>query len=309
MGYMHIENLYKPEAQDVLMFKEVYAMEKIHGTSAHIGFRAGQVTYFSGGEKYDNFVALFDRKEMEGRFTALGHDQVTVYGEAYGGKQQRQSHRYGQRLKFVAFDVRVGGDEDGHWLSIPAAEEVCKALGLEFVHYAKVVATLEALDAERDAPSVQAVRNGISEPQPREGIVIRPLFEVRKNSGSRVMAKHKRVEERETASVRVVGDEKKSRDLATAEAIVAEYATPTRLDHVLDHLRATLQREPQIEDMRAIIEAMVEDITREGAEDMPKDPDSNEMLVTGALKGAIGGKTARMFKVRLGERLHAAQVQ
>ena len=34
MGYLHIENLYKN--QTVLMFKELYALEKLHGTSAHI---------------------------------------------------------------------------------------------------------------------------------------------------------------------------------------------------------------------------------------------------------------------------------
>ena len=34
MAYMHIDNLYKN--QEVLLFKECYAMEKIHGTSAHI---------------------------------------------------------------------------------------------------------------------------------------------------------------------------------------------------------------------------------------------------------------------------------
>jgi len=32
MGYLNIDNLYK--AQEVLMFRECYAMEKIHGTSA-----------------------------------------------------------------------------------------------------------------------------------------------------------------------------------------------------------------------------------------------------------------------------------
>lgn len=31
MGYAHLINLYRPEAQVILMFKEVWAMEKIHG--------------------------------------------------------------------------------------------------------------------------------------------------------------------------------------------------------------------------------------------------------------------------------------
>jgi hypothetical protein len=35
MGYAHINNLYKD--QEILIFKHVWALEKIHGTSAHIG--------------------------------------------------------------------------------------------------------------------------------------------------------------------------------------------------------------------------------------------------------------------------------
>ena len=55
MGYLHIDNLYKN--QDILMFKECYAMEKIHGTSAHVSFKAvpdqqATVGFFSG-EQYD----------------------------------------------------------------------------------------------------------------------------------------------------------------------------------------------------------------------------------------------------------------
>lgn len=37
MGYMHIDNLYKN--QDMLIFRECYALEKIHGTSAHVSWK------------------------------------------------------------------------------------------------------------------------------------------------------------------------------------------------------------------------------------------------------------------------------
>ena len=58
MAYLHIDNLYKN--QDILLFKECYALEKIHGTSAHISFDGSEVKYFSGGEKYEKFVADFN---------------------------------------------------------------------------------------------------------------------------------------------------------------------------------------------------------------------------------------------------------
>ena len=40
MGYLHVPNLYRPEAQAILEFKRLYALEKIHGTSAHIQWKA-----------------------------------------------------------------------------------------------------------------------------------------------------------------------------------------------------------------------------------------------------------------------------
>ncbi len=306
MGYAHILNLYKPEAQDILMFKECYAMEKIHGTSAHIGYKQGQprLNFFSGGESHTNFVQLFDEPALFAAFAAFGYEAIIVYGEAYGGKQQRQSWRYGHSLKFVAFDVKVGDV----FLSVPDAEDVCKKLGLEFVHYTRIPTTMEAIDAERDAVSEQAKRNGVEEKDGvflrREGVVLRPLFEAVKNNGERIVAKHKRDEERETKSVRVVGDEKKAGELASAQAFCDEYVTRNRLDHVLDHVKAALGRDPSIEDMRAILDAMVEDCVREGAERLPHDPDNKELLpITGALRGAIGGKTAKMYKVLLQEKL------
>ena len=34
MGYMHINNLYKD--QTLMMFKEVFCLEKVHGSSSHL---------------------------------------------------------------------------------------------------------------------------------------------------------------------------------------------------------------------------------------------------------------------------------
>jgi hypothetical protein len=77
---------------------------------------------------------LFDKAKLVSDFMALGHPKITIFGEAYGGKQQGQSYRYGKTLKFVAFDVRIGDT----WFSVPQAHEVVTALGLEFVHYHRI---------------------------------------------------------------------------------------------------------------------------------------------------------------------------
>jgi len=307
MGYVHIENLYRN--QTLLLFKEVYALEKIHGTSAHVSFKrhtaedgtvTAEVGFFSGGEKYDNFVALFDQEDLKRRFIEAGPEKMIVFGEAYGGKQQGMKDTYGPKLKFIAFDVKTGGDEEdrGLWLSVESANMMVDKLGLEFVAWNKVGTDLPSLDAERDLPSRQAVRNGITEPKIAEGVVLRPPIEVRTNNGARLIAKHKRPEFSERASkkdTQVTPD--KQEVLAKADAIATEWVTLNRLDHVLDKLQAKLGRQPVTEDTRAVIDAMVEDVTREA---------KGEIVESKEAVKAISSSTAKLFMQVQRKRLETA---
>lgn len=289
MGYMHIENLYKN--QTVLLFKEVYALEKIHGTSAHITFKSmpgsdGGVLglwFYPGGEKYDNFVKLFNKEELQEKFQALGHFDITVFGEAYGGKCQGMSATYGKDLKFVAFEVKVGN----YWLDVPSAEDIAKKLGLGFVAYERVPATIEALDAERDRPSRQAVRNGMGDTHKAEGIVIKPLIELVGNNGERIIAKHKRADfsERKSKADTIVSMDK-AQVLSDAQAIATEWVTEMRLHHVMDKLKAELQRDLVIGDTPKVISLMGEDVNREA---------NGEIIPSKEVNRAVGSATVKLF--------------
>jgi hypothetical protein len=269
----------------------VYALEKIHGTSAHVSWKDGQVNFFSGGEKHDNFVKLFDADTLKVHFEAIGHPEIVVFGEAYGGKQQAQSWRYGKSLKFVAFDVKIGDC----WLDVPNAHQVVERMGLEFVHYVRVSTDLAALDAERDATSEQARRNGVEGFQPREGVVLRPIKEFRDNRDGRIISKHKRAEERETKTERKVDDPAKLAVLAAADAIADEWVTPTRLEHVLDKLGPDVAAD--ISKTPLVIAAMIEDVTREA---------SGEIVDGKEARKAIGSAAARLFKKRIMDALKDA---
>ncbi len=304
MAYQHIENLYKN--QKILMMKECFAMEKIHGTSAHVSYTpataegsisktpavASRLGFFSGGGNYDTFVKLFDAEALRANFDGMfgtvlnsdggytvGGKHVHVYGEFYGGKMQGMSKTYGDTMKFVAFEVKVGD----MWLNVPNAEDVCNKLGIEFVHYKRIPCTLEALDAERDADSVQAVRNGVGEGHMREGIVIRPIEEITLNDGSRVVAKHKRDEFRETNTPRKVISPDQIKKLEDAKAIATEWVTLERLSHVLNRGEV----EAKIENTGKVIELMTEDIMREATGEIVDSPDARKQ---------IGRLTALMFK-------------
>ena len=290
MGYLHIDNLYKN--QEIMMFDECYALEKIHGTSAHISFSLNpeNMSVFSGGEKHERFVSLFDEESLLRRFKEqfpqlCAGTLVTLYGEAYGGKQQGMSATYGKDLKFIVFDVKVGEC----WLSVPDAEQVTLAMGLEFVWYSKVPADIESLNKLRDSRSVQSIRNGLLENKKWEGVVLRPLIEMTKNNGKRIICKHKGDDFRETKTSREV-DPEKIRVLKEAQAIADEWVTPMRMSHVLDKMPADVS----MEQTGDVIRAMMKDVLREG---------EGEFVDSRQARSAIGKKAAGLFKEFLQKRL------
>jgi hypothetical protein len=279
MSYLSIKNLYA--YQEILLFKECYALEKIDGTSAHISWDGHQMHFFSGGASNELFRKLFNEENLKETFLKNGLGvgrKVVVYGEAYGGKIQGMSATYGKDLKFVAFDVRI----DDMWLSVDKADAFVQEIGLEFVYYERVSTDLVALDAQRDADSTQAVRNGIGTGKMREGVILRPLIELTKNNGERIICKHKRDEFRETATPRKVVDPAQLQVLADAENIADEWCTHQRLLHVLNKIP-----DHCMEKMGDIIKAMVEDVVREGAAEIVDSKDARK---------AIGKRAVTLYK-------------
>lgn len=289
MGYLHINNLYKD--QSILSFRTCYALEKIHGTSAHVRWDGTELGFFSGGENHDRFIKLFDQEALTAIFKEkFGPEHATVYGEAYGGKQQGMSPTYGTELRFIAFDVKVGDS----WLAVPQAYEVVTSLGLEFVDYAEVPTDIDSLNAERDKPSTQAVRNGIGPDKIREGVVLRPPFEVTKNNGDRVIVKHKRAEFAERGRPDVPLDPTKQELLTECNTIALEWVTFNRLDHVIDHIKSRYKdgRALAEENIPELITEMIEDVTREGM---------GEIVDNKSVRKAIGQRTVQIFKQKLRE--------
>jgi hypothetical protein len=296
MGYLHINNLYKNK--EILMFKECYAMEKIHGTSAHVSLHGvfdGDkkslinvcVNIFAGGENHTNFCNLFNEKKLIDTFIRLSLNNITIYGEAYGGKQQGMKDTYGNKLKFVAFDIKI----DDKWLGIPQAEYFCKEFGIEFVHWEIVPTEIELLDKLANAPSIQAKRNGILEDKLREGIILRPLIELTKNDGSRIICKHKNEKFKEREHQPKLTNNNEESDIKWLEqvnAIVEEWVTPMRLQHLLGK-----REKYSIENTGEILCEMVEDVLREAQGEILLLSNNKELIC------AIKRKTAQLYNQKL----------
>lgn len=282
---MHINNLYRD--QRILLFRECFALEKVHGTSAHVSWKDGEVQLFSGGEPMLKFAKLFDKEELKVKFLkVVGDMPCTVFGEAYGGSQQGMRHTYGDQLRFIVFDVKMG---EHTWLAVPDMDQVARDLGFEVVPWEKVSTDVAVLDAIRDRPSEVAQRRGCGADKPREGVVLRPPVEVRLNNGERVIAKHKGAAFEERARPPKVDDPSKLQVLTEANAIAAEWVTEMRLTHVLDKLLASGEQ-LDIRDTPKVISAMVEDVEREAAD---------EIVASKEARAAVGRRAAQLFKARL----------
>jgi predicted small metal-binding protein len=258
----------------------------VHNSSAHVSYNheENRLTFFSGGSKHENFVALFNQETLLTAFSTNSNEhptteKLTVYGEAYGGKLQGMSKTYGPNLKFVAFEVLIN---DKIWLSVPQAEKLATQLGFEFVPYEKIETTEEAINKAAFSDSVQAARNGMGQGLMREGVVLRPLVELTDFNGGIIRVKHKRPEFAEREHTPKFSDPDELQVLQKADEVANEWVTHMRLVHVLDAFP-----DPDMKDMVKIIQAMIEDVSREGA---------NEIVDNKATRKAIGKKTVKLFK-------------
>ena len=288
MGYRKIENLYRNK--EILLFKQAYASEKVHGTSAHVKYKPSEdkLIFFSGGSKHDSFVALFNQEELLIKFRENAENfpeaDVTIYGEAYGGKMQAMSNTYGKELRFIAFEVKINND----WMGVVQADRLATRFGFEFVPHTIIGTTEEAINAEMMADSEVAVRRGMGTGHMREGIVLRPLIELIHPNGGRIISKHKRPEFAEREHTPKFSDPEELKVLEDAKAIAEEWVVRERLIHVLDFLKSNkIFEEPDMKDMNKIIKAMQEDISVEA---------KSEIIERKATRKAIGKKTVKLFK-------------
>lgn len=286
MGFLHIDNLYR-NGDELLMFKRVFALEKIHGTSAHIMFKDGEIIYYSGGAKYSTFEELFDDEALYTGFMELGHNNIVIYGEACGGRIQKMRHLYGDNMRFISFDVKIGDT----WLNVPNAEEIVIGLGLEFVPYDEIDTDLDKLNELRDSDSDIAKRWS-TEGGIREGIVIRPLIEITNNRGNRVISKHKGA----AFSEQTTAPKEVNPDKQAAEAVAEKWVNDMRLAHVMDaidseHMLVTREDKSwAIEDTKQVITNMIADLRREG---------QGELEMDKHVMKCVGSRTARLYQAWL----------
>lgn len=284
MGYMTIEHLYKcPD-----FFKidsEIVYMEKIHGTSTWINMNITEegvnMNYHPGGETSKTFDALFDKPFIENELKSILDENklvgIRIHGEAYGGKQQKMMATYGNVLKFIVFDVKIYSTaKDSIFLNLKDAVAITNRLKLEFVPYVIGPNTPEFAQIQTDLPSVQAERNGMGNDKLREGIVVKPVNEIKIKGNNRAICKHKCGPFWETKRP---GTLKFGESTAETEKLLDKlnivisnnemaenWITSMRADHVLDkmlHSKIDDKKFIDLADIGVFVSAMIDDVKKE----------------------------------------------
>lgn len=163
--------------------------EKVDGTNIRVAVAPDGSVVFGG--RTDNAqipIPLIARLQeyfmpitMRQRLAAQFPEGAVLYGEGYGGKIQGGSKTYGPEQDFVLFDVSVGK----WWLGREAVNAIAAQFGLRAV---------PALSFGTLHNAVAMAKDGFKSTWGdfwAEGIVARPVVELKTRSGARVIAKIK----------------------------------------------------------------------------------------------------------------------
>lgn len=208
--YHKIYNIYKRDVLTNCLIKGNYydpyveflknldwvATEKVDGTNIRIQWNGKELKF---GGKTDNAQLhaglvkrlndLFeDKKELFAE--KFGEYPVCLYGEGYGAGIQTGGC-YKNEKDFVLFDVWI----NGNWLNRGEVEGIAQMMGLEMVPIVKI-APLEEL--------VKVVEGGLKSSWGdfiAEGVVARPMFELKNKFGERLIVK---IKARDLASLKEI---------------------------------------------------------------------------------------------------------
>lgn len=162
--------------------------EKIDGTNIRVHWDGHKVTF--GGRTdnaqipvrlVDKLNEIFSGNETEELFEQkFGETEVTLYGEGYGAGIQKGGD-YRSDVGFILFDVLIADN----WQPRESVESIATAFGLEIVPIILTGTIQDAVDFVKTRPMSTI---GTAK---MEGVVGRPLVEMRDRCGKRVITKVK----------------------------------------------------------------------------------------------------------------------
>ena len=183
-----IEGKYRNEAVEFLANNKWAFTEKIDGTNIRVHWDGHKITFGGRTEKAqipthlaNKLSGMFLNNETEELFEQkFGEREVTLFGEGYGAKIQ-SGGAYRSDVGFILFDVMIGDN----YQSRSTVEDIAKCFNLEVVPIVMYGTIQEAVDLVKTKP------NSTIGTAKMEGVVGRPLVEMKDRCGNRVIVKIK----------------------------------------------------------------------------------------------------------------------
>lgn len=183
-----IEGKYRNEAVEFLANNKWAFTEKIDGTNIRIHWDGHRITFGGRTERaqipshlVNKLSEMFLNVETEELFEQkFGEREVILFGEGYGVKIQNGG-AYRSDVGFILFDVMIGDN----YQSRESVEDIAKCFNLEIVPIIMYGTIQEAVDFVKTKP------NSTIGTAKMEGLVGRPVVEMRDRCGNRLIVKIK----------------------------------------------------------------------------------------------------------------------
>ena len=183
---------FRNETVEFLKNLEWMWTEKVDGTNIRIHWDGHKVEFGGRTDKAQIPVALvnvlnmyFGGEKNAQLFEQLfGEKEVIFFGEGYGAKiQNGGAYTDGNRVDFIMFDVMIGGN----YLPREAVQELASTFGVDTVPLVGIGTLEEAVEYVKGHPYSKL--GSLSHEM--EGVVCRPLYELRDRAGNRMIVKIK----------------------------------------------------------------------------------------------------------------------
>lgn len=183
-----LEGKFRNEAVELLKDIQWEFTEKIDGTNIRIYWDGHKVQYFGRTDKaqipsmlMNRLIELFGGNVNEEMFEQkFGDKEVILIGEGYGAKIQTGGD-YRPDNDFILFDVCI----DGKYISRDGVKDIAHYFNIDVVPTIMVGKLLEGVEYVKNKPKSKiGTANS-------EGLVARPLVELKDGKGNRIIVKIK----------------------------------------------------------------------------------------------------------------------
>ena len=163
--------------------------EKIDGTNIGVVWDGYRISYQGRTEKAQIPKHLLDRLEQlfgdkEEIFEQMfGEKQVILFGEGFGYKIQNGGDYLGKEVDFILFDVYM--PDDDIWLERDNLVDIADKLRI------RIVPVIFEGTLQQGVTFVKAMPRSLIGKAKMEGVVGKPLIEMRDRRGNRIMVKIK----------------------------------------------------------------------------------------------------------------------